>query len=228
MQKGFLDFVDELANHTESTFSLVNSTLNFKTQEIKIDRFKKKQEIHAAFDQSKMAIIIGKGGVGKTSLIKEIYFDYKLNTPFFVFKAVDFNVNNANEVFKNYGNFTLLDFNKGFEKEKIKYIVIDSAEQLANLGNQDAYREFLAEIIKYNWRVLLSIKSDCVDFFQANFLGTEVFQSVYLDELEKDQLFNLSREHAFSLPSQERLLEILKKPFYLSQYLACYQEFSGK
>ena len=39
-----------------------------------------------------------------------------------------------------------------------KYVVVDSAEKLSDLENQEAFQEFLSTLIEHNWRVMFTTR----------------------------------------------------------------------
>lgn len=56
--------------------------------------------------------------------------------------------------------------------------------------------------------------------------------NISVNNLELKELSKISEEHSFSLPKDEKLLELIRNPFYLSEYLKFYKdkeelEYSG-
>jgi Cdc6-like AAA superfamily ATPase len=103
-------------------------------------------------------IVSGEAGVGKTAVIKDLYNEVKDKTPFFVFKATEFNVPHINQLFKDYGAFTLSDFVREHEEFAEKYVVIDSAEKLTDLVRPEVFQEFLSTLLSGGWKILFTTR----------------------------------------------------------------------
>ncbi|GAH60553.1 unnamed protein product, partial [marine sediment metagenome] len=108
--KTIKEFIGELKQHTQSILEPIHSKIDFDGNEIKIDRSIIRKDLSITLKNSSVVILSGEGGVGKTAVIKDFYNDIEERTPIFIFKAVEFNIYNINDLFKNYGDFTLLDF----------------------------------------------------------------------------------------------------------------------
>jgi len=224
LEKGLFDFIGELTQHTESILTPIHSKIVFNNNEIKIDRLSVIENLKTVLNKFPMVIISGEGGVGKTAVIKDFHDLIKEKTPFFVFKAIEFNKLNINQVFTIYGNFTLSDFIKEHQDIDEKYIVIDSAEKLSDIEYQEVFQEFLSALLGSNWKIIFTtrynylsdLKFQFVEIYQLN------FQILNIDKLKIEELIKLSRKYSFNLPDNERLLELLQNPFYLNEYLRNY------
>ena len=110
LEKSNVDFIGELIEHTESVLAPIHSNIQFKGTGIKIDRSQTLEELRAKFDECSLVILTGEAGVGKTAIVKDYYDLLRETTPFFVFKAIEFNITNINGLFTNYGSFVFRDF----------------------------------------------------------------------------------------------------------------------
>jgi hypothetical protein len=223
--KSAIDFIGELKQHTETILNPIHSKIIFNDSEIKIDRTHATESIKALLSKSSILILSGEAGVGKTAVIKDFYCLVKETTPFFVFKATEFNISNINQLFNGYGNFTLSDFIKEHEKEAEKYIIVDSAEKLSDINHQEVFQEFLSSLIENNWKIIFTTRYSYLD--DLKYQVVEVFNLSFrvqaVDNLTKKELDELSRNYHFTLPSNDRLRELLHNPFYLNDYLRNYQ-----
>ena len=194
---------------------------------IKIDRTQILKNIKDQLEKTDTLIITGEAGSGKTAIIKDWYNELKEDnaTAFFIFKAIEFNIPHINDLFKNYGNFTSLDFIEEYKNNK-KYIVIDSAEKLSDLKNQEPFKEFLSILISNNWKVVFTTRYNYFDDLTFQLSNTYNIAPLPLSipKLKLEELAELSKKYNFNLPTHQKLLELLQTPFFLREYLKSYSE----
>jgi hypothetical protein len=227
--KSVIDFLNELTRHTEATLAAINSKIIFRNNEIKIDTAQNIKVLQEVLVTSPMAILSGGAGVGKTALIKDFYDSIKDRTPFYIFKGVEFCVSNINQLFANYGSFTLLDFVKEHQDFEEKYIIIDSAEKLSDIEYKEVFQEFLSTMQINKWRVIFTTRYSYLDDLRFQFI--EIYrvrcQPVNIEDLTTSQLNEVSRKYGFDLPKNDRLFELLRIPFYLNEYLQNYDSLGN-
>lgn len=220
-QKSIIDFIGELIRHTESVLANVHSNMQFNGTEIKIDRSQNISELRAKFEKCSLLVLCGEAGVGKTAIIRDYYDLVKGTTPFFVFKAIEFNVPNINRLFSEYGPFTFRDFIEEHQALNEKFFVIDSAEKLSDIEHLEVFQEFISTLLSANWKIIFTTRYSYLE--NLEFLLTEtrsaVFQSLNIGKLKPDELHALAKTYNFKLPENVRLLELLTTPFYLNEYL---------
>jgi len=218
--KSIIDFLNELQRHTEAILFPIHSEINFAGRVIKFDR---KEIVNSLLKSSNKQIIIltGNAGVGKTAIIKDFYEEFKDRYPIYLFKATELNLNHINELFNQFDGFTISDFLKAHEDENTKYIIIDSAEKLAELTNQEPFQEFVSEMLKDGWTILFTIRYNYLESLQLQFLELD-FKTINVEKISDEQLIQLSKEYGFSLPTDRKIVELIKIPFYLEQYLKHY------
>ena len=224
LEKGIADSVEELTEHSSAILKPIHSKIEFGGSEIRIDRTQTLKELSETLAKSSLAIVSGVAGVGKTALIKDFVEIERDDAPLFIFKAIEFNIAHINELFKNYGHFSLVDFITEHEPAKEKYVVIDSAEKLSDLENQEAFREFLSTLIGSNWKIIFTTRYSYLEDLKFQFVNVYrvPFEVLLLKNLEPAALQTLSKQYGFSLPLNDRLLELLENPFYLNEYLRAY------
>jgi len=222
--KSIIDFINELQRHTEAILFPIHSEINFAGRVIKLDR---KEIVNSLLEDDTKQIIIlaGNAGVGKTAIIKDFYEKLKNKCPIYLFKAAEFNLNYINELFKQFGDFTISDFLKAHEDENTKYIIIDSAEKLAELTNQEPFLEFVSEMLRNGWKIVFTIRYSYLEslFQLLQFLNLD-FKLINIERISDERLIQLSKEYVFSLPIDKKLIELIKIPFYLEQYLKNYDQ----
>ena len=228
-EKGIYDFMKELMQHTERLFSPIRSSIIYNEKEIKINRSKEREIIEDNANEQSIFIITGIGGSGKTALIKDFYNQIKDISPFFIFKASEFNISSVNDLFKSYGAFTFLDFIEEFHDIHTKMIVIDSVEIILDLENNDAFQEFCSGLFDNEWSLFITIRNSYLDDITnllINIFSKKIIK-IQLTGLDKEQLIKYSEEYGFDLPQNDRLVELIANPFYLKEYLALSNEIDN-
>lgn len=215
-----LDQIREQQRHTEIVLTEIQTAITFRNQSIEIDRGKVLEQIKTS---PQILIISGSGGVGKTAVIKRLYEDSKNIYPIYIFKATEFDLRNINDLFIGVKLRDFIDAHKG---EASATVIIDSAEKILDLKNTDPFREFLLMLIENNWKIIFTTRDNYLS--DLNYEFCEIYKigplNINLPILETDELLAISNKFDFSLPQDEKLLNIIKTPFYLRQYLKFYTE----
>lgn len=225
-----INLIEGLIEHTENVLLPIHSDIKFGEKNIKIDRSKDLDKLEIKLAESKIIIINGDGGSGKTALLKDYYSKLSDRIPFYFFKAIEFEINDVQQLFKKYGTFSLTDFNKIHNKEKEKIIVIDSAERISDINNREPIKEFITSLIKNKWTLIFTTRKSYLDDLQFQFI--EIFklsyESVSLENLSPEELQILSKEFEFEIPKNHRLKALIHNLFYLSEYLINYKSFDSE
>lgn len=216
-----VDFVQGISRHTAAVLEPIQSAIVVEGKSIKIDRRALVARLKDTLSKSSLVIISGEAGVGKTAVVKDLYDEVKDKTPFFVFKATEFNVAHVNQLFRDYGAFTFSDFVREHEEFAEKYVVIDSAEKLSDLDRQEVFQEFLSTLRSSEWKVFFTTRLSYLDDLKYAFIEVynTPFEPLNIPGLTQDELVDLSVANEFSLPENERLRKFLQNPFYLNEYL---------
>ena len=216
-----IDFIQEIARHTATVLTPIHSAITVEGRSIKIDRKPILSRLKDTLSRSPFVIVSGEAGVGKTAIIKDLYDAVKARTPFFVFKATEFNLPHINQLFRDYGAFTISDFIHEHEDFEEKYIVVDSAEKLSDLDRPEVFQEFLSTLRNNGWRVLFTTRLNYLEDLKYAFieLYRTPFEPLNIRGLTQQELLDLSAAYGFSLPKNVRLCELLQNPFYLNEYL---------
>ncbi|MDE9680158.1 ATP-binding protein [Citrobacter sp. Cpo137] len=225
LNESIFDLLEEKRKHTENVLYEIQTNIDFKDRSIEIDRRHCIEILYENLVQKKIVIVSGEGGVGKTAVIKKIYEAEKQCTPFYVFKASEFKKDSINELFGAHG---LDDFSNAHQDELRKVIVVDSAEKLLELTNIDPFKEFLTVLIKDKWQIVFTTRNNYLS--DLNYAFIDIYkitpENLVIKNLERSELIELSDNNGFSLPQDVRLLELIKNPFYLSEYLRFYTDES--
>jgi len=238
LDSSVLDFVGEIARHTAAVLDPIRSAITLEGRTIKIDRSGIVSRLKDVLSRSSLVIVSGEGGVGKTAIVKDLYNQSNKGTPFYVFKATEFNVTHINQVFREYGPFTFSDFVREHEEFAEKYVVVDSAEKLADLERPEIIQEFISTLRGGGWKILFTTRLGYLEDLKYAFveLYHAQFEPLNIPGLTEQELVELSTAQKFLLPQSERLSRLLRNPFYLNEYLrldpsgdgtASYADFRG-
>lgn len=221
LDKSIINLILEQKQHTKVILSPIQDRINFKAQVIELDRSDYVAQLSAPTKQ--ITVLSGVGGVGKTAVIKKLFEQFGETSFIYVFKANEFEVTSLNDFFKDY---SLYEFSEIHKNEENKTIVIDSAERLLDLSNLEPFKEFLTEVISKEWRIIFTTRDSYLD--DLNYQFFEIYKiaphNISLRNLNHDELIELADKHSFTLPKDEKLLELLKSPFYLEEYLNFYSD----
>jgi len=215
------DEVNRRINHTKNLLSEIRSNIQFKDSTIHISRTDIIDELLRSEDQ--ITIISGTGGVGKTAVIKDYYDSCEEASFLLLFKATEFEITSIDALFKS----TSLDsFFKMYKSVSEKVIVIDSAEKLIDIKNTDAFKTFLSRVIKDKWKIIFTSRNMYVKDLNNEFLDlyNMLPKNIHIDDLTLDELEQFRDDYDFILPKDFKLIELIRNPFYLNEYLRYYQE----
>ena len=219
--KSLIDLITEQQKHTENILNQIQTYITFNNQSIEIDRNNNLEKLKDV--SQKISIISGAGGSGKTVLIKKLYKQFKEKIPFYVFKATEFELRNINDLYKE---FSFYDFSVAHKNQNNKIIVIDSAEKLLDLNNFDPFKEFLTPLVEDKWKIIFTTRDNYLE--DLNYQFFEIYNiaplNISINILELEELGAIANEYCFSLPNDEKLLELIKTPFYLDEYLKSYKD----
>lgn len=221
LDKSIIDLIELQQKHTKAILAPIQDHINFKTQIIELDRSEYISQLSSPSKQ--ITVLSGVGGVGKTAVIKKLYEQFGDTSFVYVFKANEFERTSLNDFFKD---FSLYEFSQAHKNEDNKTIVIDSAERLLDLNNLEPFKEFLSEVISQGWRIIFTTRDSYLD--DLNYQFFEIYKiaahNISLKNLNQDELIQLANKHSFTLPKDEKLIELLKSPFYLEEYLNFYND----
>lgn len=218
------DLLDEVSKHNENILQAIQTAIPFGDKQIKIDRSSVVDAIANASQKKKNIVISGEGGCGKTAIFKEFYNLHFKKIPICVFKANELNVNHVNDIFHFDHKFTLTQFLNAFKDEPIKIFVIDSAEKLAEIYNNDILTILIQKLKENAWSIIFTTRyaylNDLTFHIKENYQLSFDVNDVSLISI--DDLKSISEEFKFSLPNNQKFLERLRNLFYLSEYVQHY------
>jgi hypothetical protein len=216
------DLVVQKQNHTTRVLSNINTEIKFNIDTLEIDRTDTINTLNKELINHQIIVLSGVGGVGKTAIIKKLYEQAIDDIPFYLFKANEFHLNNINELF---GEYSLENFIDIHDKYNEKIVIIDSAEKLLDINN-DVFKEFLSSLIQNKWKIIFTTRNSYLNELNYQFIEILKIQPVHIsiDILTYDELVKLSDEYKFNLPTDIKLEQLIKNPFYLNEYLSSYNQ----
>ncbi|TVX97335.1 AVAST type 4 anti-phage nuclease Avs4 [Cohnella terricola] len=218
------DLLDEIYKHNENILQAIQTEISFGDKQIKIDRSSVVEAIANTSQKKKNIIISGEGGCGKTSILKEFYNAYFNKIPICVFKANELNANHINDIFRFNHKFTFSEFLNAYKDEPLKIFVIDSAEKLAEISNNDILTTLIQKLKESAWNIIFTTRyaylNDLAFHIKENYQLPFEVNDVSL--IGADELKLIADEFKFSLPDNQKFLERLRNLFYLREYVQQY------
>ncbi|MDD4439888.1 MAG: ATP-binding protein, partial [Tissierellia bacterium] len=218
------DLLDEISKHNENILQAIQTEITFGDKKIKIDRSSVVESIANASQKRKNIIISGEGGCGKTAIFKEFYNSYFKKMPICVFKANELNVNHINDIFHIDHKFTFAQFLNAYKDEPLKIFVIDSAEKLAEISNNDILTTLIQKLKENAWNIIFTTRyaylNDLTFHIKENYQLPFDVNDVSLIGIE--ELKSIADEFKFSLPDNQKFIERLRNLFYLREYVQHY------
>jgi len=218
------NLLDEISKHNENILQAIQTEISFGDKQIKIDRSSVIKAIANTSQTKKNIIISGEGGCGKTAIFKEYYNSYFKILPICVFKANELNVNHINEIFHFDHKFTFAQFLDTYKDEQLKIFVIDSAEKLAEISNNDILTTLIQKLKANAWNIIFTTRyaylNDLTFHIKENYqLLCDVIDVTLIGA---DELKSIADEFKLSLPENHKFLERLRNLFYLREYVQQY------
>ncbi len=222
-ENGALDAIDQMELSNDRILSGISDKITFSGKTIKLDRQNIIDEINHKLLNVNLIQIIGSSGSGKSAIIKGFISQQdKDNVPIFIFNGAQFTtITHVNELFRPYGNINLSEFIEVYSKFTKKYIIIDSAEKIAEIAHKSPVYDFIKSLQDTNWKFILATKTNIADYLFNS--PTTQSESVVVNQLNNDDLTKLSVQYKIELP-QNKVKELILTPFYLNLFLIYYDD----
>lgn len=225
--KSIKDLVLELEKHSSLVLSPIHSGISFSGKELKIDRTSITAALSKNLSDGVPLILSGDGGVGKTAVVKDLYSIIGGKIPLFIFKATQFNnAADADSLVKRYGDFQISDLAAAYPDVTEKCIVIDSAEKLSDIKDKEVFNSFLKPFLQHKWKLIFTTRHSYLDDLRVLLVRVFglTFQTQNIEKISQQELASLAQKYGFTLPTDARLQELIRNPFYLNEYLQNYDD----
>jgi len=219
---------------TKAILDEIKTSIPFAGKDFEVDR---SEVIRTVLNTTNKIIVInGFGGVGKTSVIKRLFRTIEDQESYLcLFRANEFYSDSINAVF---GSVDPTEFARLHQEDCGRTVVFDSAEKLAEVNDLTTFRRTLRAFTNAGWRVIFTTRNHHAEDLQyiiSDMVGQPALK-IQIPLIGEEELKELSSTHEFVLPRDERLLDLIRIPFYLSEYLSNlaenqeldYQVFKGK
>lgn len=222
--------LEEIETHNDMLLAPIKESISFHDSSIHIDRNEITENILSNLTPGSATIVAGEGGSGKTALFKHIYNEHHKDFPIIIFKATELKHKSADEIVEFNNKFTFQSFLDAFNGEEKKCFVVDSAERLAELDNQDTLLPVFRKLLANKWSLLFltrTVYQSVLLSFLRDGLGILPFLTD-IPLLSEKVLESIAINNAFNLPENPRFLSRLRNLFYLREYLSYYDDIDKK
>lgn len=202
---------EDIFNHIRTQVSYKDKTIVLDTNDIIIDSFLK--------SNNQILVIDGEAGTGKSALIKKDLVSIDNNTIVLAFRCTDMDVSDKRNFLLTYGSLVIDEVLKVYEETENRILYVDAVEKYFILENQQTFEDLLQVFISAGWKIILTIRTAYVESFHNLMLNGICVQSYHVDPISNKLLYELSDTYGFVLPSDKKLTDILRIPFYLGLYL---------
>lgn len=224
LKPGLIDAIMNIQQHKDPILQPIKTQIEYSGRVLKIDRSATISIIENELKLNSVLVLSGDGGTGKTAIVKEL-LSLCQSCISYVFKANEFNVSSLHEFFNKWGDVTLLDFLNEHQDAPC-LVVIDSAERLSDIDDLSPFFELFEALLKSKWCVIFTTRNRY--YSDLLYLLNEQFKCnpsrIEIPLLDADELQRISREYEFALPSNCKLIDLIRTPYYLQAYLDYYQD----
>lgn len=211
-------------SHGESLLASICDRITYCGQVIKFDRNTLIETIFDTINKHEHLVIHGEGGAGKTAAIKEFYNRYSKQFPICIRKAQELNVAGISDIFKHASNYDLTQFLEAYSSDDKKVFIIDSAERLQDIEDDDHIKLLLRKLTEAGWSIVFTVRSVYVEDLRSDLQYTYHLECnfISLSNISEQELNECALQNHFQLPQNDRFKDRLKNLFYLDLYLQLY------
>lgn len=212
--------IKKLQNDSLAILRPVKTTIGYGDKEIHFQRTELIESIADSINNSQITIVIGKPGVGKTAVVKDLLKKDFPNGSVFVFRADQYNEPTLANVLSNIGiKEPVDDIFSCVSLIPEKIVFIDSFEKLLESDPECAFRQFLTLIKDYpDIKVVLASRKYALDLLSLKFdFGWNSQQIIEIPQLDETELLIASQKYPnlSSLLDNEKIKQLLQCPKYL-------------
>lgn len=221
LNTGVIDAIYNMQEHSNAILNSIKTQILYQSMIIKRDRTQLINNIKDTLIKTPAIILCGDGGVGKTALVKELISSSDNSYIFYTFRANELNVNTLFRFFEQWGQINLEGFINEHKDIQHKIVIIDSAEKLSDLEELTPLHELMSGLLKSGWNLIFTVRNRYLDVLKYQ-LSTILYcqpPTFIIPVIQMEELNDLSKSYSFKLPRNQKLIELIRTPFYLQEYL---------
>lgn len=212
--------IKKLKNDSQAILLPVEALIGFDEKKIHFQRTELIERISDSINNSQITIVLGKPGVGKTAVVKDLLKKDFPNASVIVFRADQFSVPTLANVLSNIGiNESIDDIFSCVSLIPEKIVFIDGFEKLLESDPECAFRQFLTLIKDYpDVKVVLATRKYALDLLSLKFdISCDNQQIIEIPQLDESDLLIASQKYPNLNPllENEKIKQLLQCPKYL-------------
>ena len=209
---------ESLKKHKEDIFNHIKTQVSYKDNNIVLENNDFNMDVFLKSD-NQILVIDGEAGTGRSALIKKGLASINNDTVVLAFRCTDMDVSNKRNFLMTFGTLVIDEVLKVYEETENRILYIDAVEKYFILENQQTFEDLLQMFISDGWKIILTIRTAYIDSFRNLLLDAVSVQSYHVNPINEELLYELSDTYGFVLPSDKKLIDMLRAPFYLGLYL---------
>lgn len=212
--------VAKLKKDSAAILQPIKSFVGFGDNAIHFQRTELLENLLKSITDFQFTFVVGKPGMGKTAIIKELLSKDYSNASIFVFRADQFNAPTLANVFSNAGiSESIEDIFTSVSLIPDKIVFIDACEKLLESDPECAFMEFISLIKTHpDVKVVLTSRKYAFDLLSLKFdISYNELQTIEIPSLG-DNEFDLASDRYANLnvlAKNEKIKELLLCPKYL-------------
>lgn len=210
-----------VSHFNETLLKGISYNISYGQKTISLDRTGYVNRLNELIKKKKHVLISGESGSGKTAIIKLLWKQLKCDeeTAFLFMPAGLLNVHSVNEIFRLDEDYTYVGFRDFYGGHKTKILVVDSAEKLLEQEGGIGAQLLLEGLAEREWQFVFTCKSNAAQHLKDRLSGYSItIDNIVVENLEEDEINNLSSVYGFPLPSSQKVFQQIRIPFYLARY----------
>ena len=210
-----------VSHFNETLLKGISYNISYGQKTISLDRTGYVNRLNELIKKGKHVLISGESGSGKTAIIKLLWEQLKCDeeTAFLFMPAGLLNVHSVNEIFRLDEDYTYVGFRDFYGGHKTKILVVDSAEKLLEQEGGIGAQLLLEGLAEREWQFVFTCKSNAAQHLKDRLSGYSItIDNIVVENLEEDEINNLSSVYGFPLPSSQKVFQQIRIPFYLARY----------